>query len=710
MKYETLKALFEKYSREDYIYTQDIIRVIKVYKDKKIDLVTGLPYHGALIPGQTFVAKTAGVPSNRLRFTTLEWKESDRVLICASYASYYDKQYNTYHRQLVELVAFDVKNKSITRYHGDKEISKRKDWKNWMWDYHYKILLSDEDKARICSKLFNEYKILSGLPTASGYPADWKWVDVNTLADVFLSHRVGRALPKALQKYEEVLTVSRDLGEDPYTWHAFKTEHGPLLVRADKWAKTKIYKLLFTADKVIAVSEVEGSFKVLRIKNGDVDLTFTASKEMLEAFKDTKYEKVIAKPWMTEICNPLGVLLSADMFAIEHLMDTEPYFRHIYIKGFKNNYVPTKLEEVFGPTKSKTSFFESLGINKMQWSMYLQFIKLCCDKVEELFAANGVTIQDTGYSLFTPHIQETFFSWKSKKAEIYWLNIPFQAIKGLKEILGQDSIAYLDNKSFQIYLDMIYKTMYFRPGIDDSYWNRTFPRIEGFPCIRGSAAIEKLVNWGRALKEHCSLFPAIQHASEHWLNADTLICANSSRIVDICIDYYCLVDTIKLINPEFEYLTKFKDVYEIRTEHDRLVAIVNASKDKLSEAQFDSLKHKWNKWLYEDEEFQIVAPNKASDVRIEGQNLGHCVGGYVSRITSGQTNILFLRKKKEPNVSFYTIEVSNEGYIVQVHGKGNRWPATNPEVIPFLDTWVKEKNLLNWGSIRNVNSMHYGRV
>lgn len=341
--------------------------------------------------------------------------------------------------------------------------------------------------------------------------------------------------------------------------------------------------------------------------------------------------------------------------------------------------------------------------------MYLQFIKLCCDKVEEVFAANGVPTRDIGYSLFTSRIREAFFDWNSKKAEIEWLKIPFQAIRGLKEILGQDSIAHLDNKSFQIYLDMIYKTMYFRPGVNSPVsWNRRLPCIEGFPYWWGGNATEKLVNWGRTLKEHCSLFPAMQHASEHWLNANTLIYA--SNIVDTCIDYYRLVDTIKLLNPEFEYLTKFKDVPEINREHDRLVAIVNASKDKLSEAQFDSLKRKWNKWLYEDEEFQIVAPNKASDVRIEGQNLGHCVGTYVNRITSGQTNILFLRKKKDPNASFYTIEVSNDGYIVQVHGKGNRWPATNPEVIPFLDAWVKEKKLANWGSIRNVNSMHYGRV
>lgn len=718
MNYETLKALFDKYVREDYIYTENIIRVIKVYKDKKIDLITGLPYRDALIPGQTVAAKTAGTPSNHLRFTTLEWKEPDKILICASYLSYYDKQYSTYHRQLVELVAFDVQNKSITSCYSstsvmenNAEISKRKDWKNWMWDCHYKVLLSDEDKARICSKLFDEHKILSSLPMASGYPASWRWADVNILADVFLSHRVGRALPKALQKYEEVLTVSRDLGEDPYSWHAFKTEYGPLLVGVDKWAKTKTYKLLFAADKAIAVSEVGGALKVLRNKNEyeGAGLTFTASKEMLEVFKGTKYEKIIAKPWMMEIHNPLRVLLSADMFAIEHLMDTEPYFKHIYVKGFKNNYVPTKLEDVFGPTKSKTSFFESLGINKMQWSMYLQFIKLCCNKVEEVFAAHGVQTLDIGYSLFTSRIREAFFDWNSKKAEIEWLKIPFQAIRGLKEILGQDSIAHLDNKSFQIYLDMIYKTMYFRPGVNSPVsWNRRLPCIEGFPYWWGSNATEKLVNWGRTLKEHCSLFPAMQHASEHWLNANTLIYA--SNIVDTCIDYYRLVDTIKLLNPEFEYLTKFKDVPEINREHDRLVAIVNASKDKLSEAQFDSLKRKWNKWLYEDEEFQIVAPNKASDVRIEGQNLGHCVGTYVNRITSGQTNILFLRKKKDPNASFYTIEVSNDGYIVQVHGKGNRWPATNPEVIPFLDAWVKEKKLANWGSIRNVNSMHYGRV
>ena len=73
--------------------------------------------------------------------------------------------------------------------------------------------------------------------------------------------------------------------------------------------------------------------------------------------------------------------------------------------------------------------------------------------------------------------------------------------------------------------------------------------------------------------------------------------------------------------------------------------------------------------------------------------MSHCVGGYLERHGRGDTNILFLRNKAFPSTPFYTIEVDNSGYVVQIHGKCNRWLGNDPEAIAFVNKWIKKRQL-----------------
>lgn len=143
------------------------------------------------------------------------------------------------------------------------------------------------------------------------------------------------------------------------------------------------------------------------------------------------------------------------------------------------------------------------------------------------------------------------------------------------------------------------------------------------------------------------------------------------------------------------------DSEHLRIIHDNLVALLNhqhqeeyAERNRQQcedyKKRYDKLK---KKFFAEDDEFVITPPLNAADLVSEGSNLHHCVGGYVGSIASGGTNILFLRKKEAPNTSFYTIEVSNNDECRQIHGVNNCWLGNNPEAIPFVAKWLKERKI-----------------
>ena len=87
-----------------------------------------------------------------------------------------------------------------------------------------------------------------------------------------------------------------------------------------------------------------------------------------------------------------------------------------------------------------------------------------------------------------------------------------------------------------------------------------------------------------------------------------------------------------------------------------------------------------------------VVPGKASEIVLEGQKQHHCVGAsdtYMDRMNSGQTFILFLRKKEEADIPYYTIEAKYDGDILQAYSAYDKKPDWN-EVDKVLKKWKTE--------------------
>ena len=97
---------------------------------------------------------------------------------------------------------------------------------------------------------------------------------------------------------------------------------------------------------------------------------------------------------------------------------------------------------------------------------------------------------------------------------------------------------------------------------------------------------------------------------------------------------------------------------------------------------------------YVDNDFSVVAPKEAEDLANEGIKLHHCVKSYIGRVANGETNIVFIRENTDLEKPFFTVEITNDNTIQQVHGFGNRNANAEPGLTEFVEKWAKDKNLM----------------
>lgn len=114
----------------------------------------------------------------------------------------------------------------------------------------------------------------------------------------------------------------------------------------------------------------------------------------------------------------------------------------------------------------------------------------------------------------------------------------------------------------------------------------------------------------------------------------------------------------------------------------------------------EAIRERAEKYNFEMEDYIIRVAESAGDIRLEGNTLEHCVGGYAERHMAGKTTILFLRRKAAPEASLYTIEM-NGNRLCQIHGfRNERGGAPDPRktMAWMLDPWL---DWLKKGSPRN---------
>jgi len=137
----------------------------------------------------------------------------------------------------------------------------------------------------------------------------------------------------------------------------------------------------------------------------------------------------------------------------------------------------------------------------------------------------------------------------------------------------------------------------------------------------------------------------------------------------------------------------------LRTAHDDVLEESRLKMKRLREAKEEALQKKaWEnlsercaKYNFAFGEYFVRVALSGAEVRKEGEDLRHCVGGYAERHLANKLTILFIRRLDDPNKALYTVEVSPNGRIQQAHGFANeRNGEPEPQkVIPeFFAAWT----------------------
>lgn len=129
-----------------------------------------------------------------------------------------------------------------------------------------------------------------------------------------------------------------------------------------------------------------------------------------------------------------------------------------------------------------------------------------------------------------------------------------------------------------------------------------------------------------------------------------------------------------------------KMILEINKEEiDRRIKVVE---ENFPDIRKHYLKLK-KKYAWESDEMFIRPAKSAGEIALEGRTLHHCVGGdgYLGKHNRGDSTILFLRFKDEPETPYITVEIE-ENHIKQWYGAYDRKPDEE-NVKKWLDAYLE---------------------
>ena len=154
-------------------------------------------------------------------------------------------------------------------------------------------------------------------------------------------------------------------------------------------------------------------------------------------------------------------------------------------------------------------------------------------------------------------------------------------------------------------------------------------------------------------------------------------------------DYLQMADKLAL-----NYKSK-KDLFprNLFSRHDKLQARIKEedTKKRIFGAYLRYLEV--SKYTYEDDEYIIFPAPSIEEMKEEGRQQDNCVGNmYVNRYINGETEIFFVRDKKDMCKSLITVEY-NDGRIVQKELAHHNTNFTEKQ-LEFMNKWEKYRNFM----------------
>lgn len=122
-------------------------------------------------------------------------------------------------------------------------------------------------------------------------------------------------------------------------------------------------------------------------------------------------------------------------------------------------------------------------------------------------------------------------------------------------------------------------------------------------------------------------------------------------------------------------------------EHDRITALLKEKKDEIQMRMLARRVKLLKEFEFSDKEFAIFPLRTVEDFINESRQLKHCVKTYIDRCAEGSTNIFALRRTEEPEKPYFTVNIANDGHLIQNRGFGNC--AAPEKVKRFVNKWLK---------------------
>lgn len=151
-----------------------------------------------------------------------------------------------------------------------------------------------------------------------------------------------------------------------------------------------------------------------------------------------------------------------------------------------------------------------------------------------------------------------------------------------------------------------------------------------------------------------------------------------------------------------EYPYGFLPKIPVREAHDRVMERIQLKTGGIDELLFFQVVHsncyaslttnetEEDEVIFRDDPYFILAPEKREDIYLEGQSMHNCVSVYTGRVINKYVKIYFLRKKKEPEKSFGTIEVRGNR-LIQAKGFANH--KLGKAAQDYIRKWCLVKHL-----------------
>ncbi len=139
--------------------------------------------------------------------------------------------------------------------------------------------------------------------------------------------------------------------------------------------------------------------------------------------------------------------------------------------------------------------------------------------------------------------------------------------------------------------------------------------------------------------------------------------------------------------------TKYPLETLLKSKHNELISRVNDYKYVLRDKEIEQAgTSAEKKFGYSGENYCIIAPKSAEEIRREGKQQHNCVASYTRDVAEGKTYILFMRRKSELDKSYITIEVSPTGGLRQCYEAFNH-TVSDKSARDFLKEWKMKKSI-----------------